>query len=298
MTFLNKSAQAEDGGRSPTAAACTSATIWAGLPLEHPRVMGILNVTPDSFSDGACHLDPQHAVAAGLAMAAAGADIVDVGGESTRPGAQPVAPDEERSRVVPVIHALAEAGVKVSIDTRNATTMAAALDAGAAIVNDISALTHDPAAAALVAARGCPIILMHMRGDPATMNSHAAYADIAREVIAELAARVLAAEQAGIARDAIAIDPGIGFAKLAPHSLELLRRLPELAVLRCPIVVGVSRKSFIGRTGGESDPRRRLPGSLAAGLFAVLRGAHIVRVHDVPETVQALKLWNALAAPR
>jgi dihydropteroate synthase len=182
----------------------------------------------------------------------------------------------------------------VSIDTRNAATMAAALDAGAAIVNDISALTHDPDAAALAAARGCPVVLMHMRGDPASMNARAAYTDIAPEVVDELAARIQAAEQAGIARDAIAIDPGIGFAKLAPHSLELLRRLPELAVLGCPILVGVSRKSFIGRIGGESDPQRRLPGSLAAGLFAVSRGAQILRVHDVAETVQALRLWGAL----
>jgi dihydropteroate synthase len=259
--------------------------------------MGVLNVTPDSFSDGGDHVDPRRAIEAGRAMAAAGADIVDVGGESARPGAPPTAPDEEQRRVVPAIRALADAGVLVSIDTRNAATMAAALDAGAAIVNDISALTHDPAAAALVAARRCPVVLMHMRGDPATMNARAAYTDIAREVADELAARIAAAKQAGIAPGAIAIDPGIGFAKLAPHSLELLRRLPELAVLRHPILVGVSRKSFIGRTGGEPDPRRRLPGSLAAGLFAVAQGAHILRVHDVPETVQALRLWGALASP-
>jgi len=270
---------------------------WAGLSLDRLRVMGVLNVTPDSFSDGGRHLDPRCAIQAGLAMAAAGADIVDVGGESTRPGAPPVSPDEEQMRVVPVIRALAGAGVMVSIDTRNAATMAAALDAGAAIVNDISALTHDPDAAALVAARFCPVVLMHMRGDPATMNARATYADIAREVTDELAARIEAAEQAGIARDAIAIDPGIGFAKLAPHSLELLRRLPELAVLHRPILVGVSRKSFIGRLGDEPDPQRRLPGSLAAGLFAISRGAHILRVHDVPETVQALKLWASLVTP-
>jgi dihydropteroate synthase len=283
-----------DGDSAPLS---TSTTAWAGLSLERPRVMGILNVTPDSFSDGGQRFDPQRAVAGGLAMAAAGADIVDVGGESTRPGAQPISENEEHARVVPVIRALAGAGVKVSVDTRNAATMAAALDAGAAIVNDISALTHDTAAAALVAARGCPIILMHMRGGPATMNAHAVYVDIALEVAAELAARVVAAEQAGIARNAIAVDPGIGFAKLAPHSLELLRRLPELAALRCPIVVGASRKSFIGTTSGEPDPQRRLPGSLAVGLFAVFRGAHILRVHDVPETVQALRLWNSLDTP-
>jgi len=259
--------------------------------------MGVLNVTPDSFSDGGRHADPRRAVAVGQAMVEAGADIVDVGGESTRPGAPPVSPGEEQTRVVPVIRGLAAAGVMVSIDTRNAATMAAALDAGAAIVNDISALTHDPHAAALVAARGCPVVLMHMRGDPATMNARATYADIAREVMDELAARIAAAEQAGIAREAIAIDPGIGFAKLAPHSLELLRRLPELAALRRPILVGVSRKSFIGRLGDEPDPRRRLPGSLAAGLFALSHGAHILRVHDVPETIQALKLWAVLVSP-
>jgi dihydropteroate synthase len=297
MTLVHASTKPVEGGRSPPLASAIGATTWAGLSLDRPRVMGILNVTPDSFSDGGRHLDPRRAIAAGLAMAAAGADIVDAGGESTRPGAQPITRDEECSRVVPVIRVLAEAGVTVSIDTRNAATMAAALDAGATIVNDISALTHDPAAAALVAARGCPVVLMHMRGDPATMNARAVYADIAGEVAAELAARVAAAEQAGIACDAIAIDPGIGFAKLAPHSLELLRRLPELAVLHRPIVVGVSRKSFIGGTVSESDPRRRLPGSLAAGLFALSRGAHILRVHDVPETVQALKLWSALTTP-
>jgi dihydropteroate synthase len=279
------------------APALRAATAWAGLSLDRPRVMGVLNVTPDSFSDGGSHLDPGPAIAAGLAMAAAGADIVDVGGESTRPGAPPTPPDEEQRRVVPVIRALVEAGVKVSVDTRNAATMAAALDAGAAIVNDISALAHDPDAPALVAALGCPVVLMHMRGDPATMNARAVYTDIAREVTGELATRIQAAQRAGIARDAIAIDPGIGFAKLAPHSLELLRRLPELASLGCPILVGVSRKSFIGRLGDEPDPQRRLPGSLAAGLFALSHGAHILRVHDVPETVQALKLWIALVSP-
>jgi dihydropteroate synthase len=257
--------------------------------------MGILNVTPDSFSDGGAYLDPGMAIRAGLAMAEAGADIIDVGGESTRPGAQPISVIEEQARVLPVIRALTNAGLRVSIDSRHAATMAAALDAGAAIVNDVTALTHDPAAAALVAARGCPVVLMHMRGDPATMNAHAVYTDIAREVTDELATRIAAAEQAGISPDAIAIDPGIGFAKLAPHSVELLRRLPELAVLRRPILVGVSRKSFIGRLGGQPDPRLRFPGSLAAGLFAVSRGATILRVHDVAETVQALRVWQALS---
>ncbi|HEY1936110.1 MAG TPA: dihydropteroate synthase [Acetobacteraceae bacterium] len=267
---------------------------WAGLSLDQPRIMGVLNVTPDSFSDGGAYADTDAAIAAGLAMVAAGADIVDVGGESTRPGSPPTAPEEECRRVVPVVRALAAAGVRVSIDTRNGATMQAALDAGAAIVNDVSALTHDPRAAAVVAAARCPVVLMHMRGTPDTMNARAVYADLAGEVAAELRARIDAAEVAGVAREAIAIDPGIGFAKLAPQSVELLRRLPELAVLGRPILVGVSRKSFIGRITGEADPRRRLPASLAAALFALSRGARILRVHDVAETVQALRMWQAL----
>lgn len=272
------------------------APMWAGLTLDRPRVMGILNVTPDSFSDGGRHLEPPQAIALGRAMAAAGADIIDVGGESTRPGAAPVTAEQEQARVVPVIRGLADAGLRVSIDSRNAATMAAALDAGAAIVNDVSALAHDPAAIALVAQRRCPVILMHTRGVPADMNARPVYTDIAAEVSAELGARIAAAQAAGIGPDAIAIDPGIGFAKLAPHSIELLRRLPELAVLGRPILVGVSRKSFIGRVGEEPEPQRRFPGSIAAGVFALSRGARILRVHDVPETVQAIKVWIALTA--
>jgi dihydropteroate synthase len=256
--------------------------------------MGVLNVTPDSFSDGGCYADPETAIAAGLAMAQAGADIIDVGGESTRPDAQPTPSGEEQARIIPVIRGLAAAGVLVSVDTRNAATMAVALDAGAAIVNDVYALAYDPAAASLVAARGCPVVLMHMRGSPATMYAEAHYEDVAADVTRELAARIDAAERTGIARHNIAIDPGIGFAKTAPQSLELLRRLPELAALGCPLLVGVSRKSFIGAATGEADARWRLPGSLAAGLFAVSRGAAILRVHDVPETVQAIRMWQGL----
>lgn len=257
--------------------------------------MGVVNVTPDSFSDGGAHRDAAVAIRTGLAMAEAGADIIDVGGESTRPGAPPTSPEEERARVLPVIRGLAAQGLCVSVDTRHAPTMAAALDAGAAIVNDVTALTHDSDAAGVVARRGCPVVLMHMRGTPATMNAEARYVDVALDVVAELAARIAAAERAGVVREQIAIDPGIGFAKLAPQSVEMLRRLPELAMLGCPIVVGVSRKSFLGHLTGEADPRRRLPGSLAAGLFAVMRGAHILRVHDVAETMQALRVWQALA---
>ncbi len=270
--------------------------LWAGLTLDRPRVMGVLNVTPDSFSDGGKFLDTEKAIAAGIAMAAAGADIVDVGGESTRPSAAPTSPETERTRIIPVIQALAEAGLRVSVDTRHASTMAEALDAGATIVNDVYALSHDPAAAKLVAERRCPVVLMHMRGTPADMYAQAHYMDIAADVLCELADRIAVAERAGIARDAIAIDPGIGFAKTAEQSVELLRRLSELAVLYRPIVVGVSRKSFIGEVAGEADPGRRLPGSLASALFALSRGAAILRVHDVTATIQAIKVWQALTA--
>ena len=269
---------------------------WAGLSLDRPRVMGVLNVTPDSFSDGGDFLDPEAAVSAGLAMAAAGADIVDVGGESTRPQSQPTPQGEEQRRILPVISALAASGLRVSVDTRHAATMAAALDAGAAIVNDVYALGYDMAAGPLVAARGCPVILMHMRGIPADMYAHARYDDVAAEVARELDQRIEAAERAGVARDRIAIDPGIGFAKTAEQSVELLRRLPELRSLGYPIVVGASRKSFLGTVAGEQDPRRRLPGSLAAGLFALSRGAAILRVHNVPETIQAIKVWRTLTS--
>jgi dihydropteroate synthase len=267
---------------------------WAGLSLNRPRIMGVLNVTPDSFSDGGRYHDPGVAIAAGLAMTESGADIVDVGGESTRPGSPPTAPAEERRRVVPVVQALSRRGVCVSIDTRNASTMEAALDAGAAIVNDVSALTHDARSVAVVAAARCPVVLMHMRGTPDTMNAQSVYTDIVAEVRVELAAHIAAAEASGVAPGAIAIDPGIGFAKLAPNSVELLRRLRDLNVLNRAMVVGVSRKSFLGRIAVEPDPQRRLAASLAAGLFALGQGAHVLRVHDVAETVQALRVWQAL----
>jgi dihydropteroate synthase len=272
-----------------------ASSVWAGMSLDRPRVMGVLNVTPDSFSDGG-KVDPETAVAAGLAMWADGADIVDVGGESARPGAQPIAPEIERARILPVIGTLAAAGVRVSVDTCHATTMAAALDAGAAIVNDISGLRHDQASAELIAARGCPVILMHMRGTPATMMGLANYDDIAAEVAAELAARLETAWSAGIRREAVAIDPGFGFAKHPRHSLSLLRDLSRLTALDLPIVAGVSRKGFIGATSGEEQPARRFPGSIAAGLFALSRGAAVLRVHDVKETVQAIRVWHALKA--
>jgi dihydropteroate synthase len=267
---------------------------WAGLALDRPRVMGILNVTPDSFSDGGRRIDPQAAIDAGFAMAAEGADIVDVGGESTRPGAPVVPPHQEHDRIIPVIRALAAASIRVSVDTRNAATMQAALAAGAAIVNDVSGLTHDPAAAAVVSRAGCPVVLMHMRGTPATMNSLARYDDVVKEVRAELRHRVGAALAAGIAADQIALDPGIGFAKLPEHSIAMLRGLPDLVSLGYPLLVGVSRKSFIGALSKEPRADHRIGGSLAAELFALTRGASILRVHDVRETVQAVRVWHTL----
>ncbi len=267
---------------------------WGDLD-NSPIVMGILNATPDSFSDGADNLATAQAVQAGRTMIADGAGILDIGGESTRPGAIPVSPEEEQRRILPVIAALAGLGVPLSVDSRNAATMAAALDAGATIVNDVSALAHDPAAALLIACRGCPIVLMHMRGTPATMLTHAIYSDVAAEVLAELAVRVAAAESAGISRSSIAIDPGIGFAKTAEQNISLLQRLPILVSLGCRIMVGVSRKNFIGMLGGATDPKQRMAGSVAAGLFALAHGATILRVHDVAATVQAVRVWRGLA---
>ncbi len=260
----------------------------AALPQGRPLVMGIVNITPDSFSDAGVHFEPRSAIESARAMMTAGADLIDVGGEGT-------SPETERARILPVIRDLANAGIAVSVDTRNADTMEAALAAGARIVNDVSALHHDPRAAGVVARHACPVILMHMRGDPATMMGLAAYDDVAVDVTQELAERVAAAVAAGIARERIAVDPGLGFAKGPGQNEELLRRLPILANLGCPIVVGASRKGFIGRLSGEADARRRVAGSIAAALYAVSRGASVVRVHDVAETVQALRVWRGVA---
>ncbi len=268
---------------------------WAGLPADRPAVMGILNVTPDSFSDGGRHFDPLAAIAAGQAMAEAGAAIIDVGGESTRPGAEAVAPEEEQRRIVPVIRALAARGILVSADTRNAATMAAALAAGAAIINDVSGLTHDPDALALIARRDCAVVMMHMRGTPATMKSLATYGDVTREVLAELGAHLQAAHAAGIAPGRIALDPGFGFAKEGTQNLDLMRRLALFANFGYPLLIGVSRKRLVGMASGEVAAARRAPGSIAAGLYALGHGALILRVHDVAETVQAVRVWDSLS---
>ena len=258
-----------------------------------PVIMGIVNASADSFANGgiAQSLDDAER------MIAEGAAILDIGGESTRPFAAAITPAEEQARILPLIEALAGRAVPLCIDTRHASTMRAALEVGASMVNDVSGLTHDPAAAAIVAHAGCRVVLMHMRGTPQTMTGLSHYADVVADVRCELAERVAAAERAGIARANIIVDPGIGFAKTPAQNLELLRRLDEFAVLGLPILVGLSRKSFIGVYGKEADPQRRAPGSIAAALFALQRGASLLRVHDVPETVQAVRLWDALHAP-
>ena len=266
---------------------------WAGLA-PGAVVMGILNVTPDSFSDGGDTLAPARAIVAGQQMIDEGAGIIDIGGESTRPGAAPTPSEDEQRRILPVIAALAGRGALISVDTRSAATMAAALDTGADIINDVSALQHDPAAARLLAERRCPVVLMHMRGTPETMRAYTTYYDVAAEVMAELAARIAAAEAAGIDRSNIAVDPGIGFAKTGEQSVEMLQRLPVLLGLGCRIMVGASRKSFIGRLAGETDPKQRTGGSLAAGMFALAHGATILRVHDVFATIQAVRTWREL----
>lgn len=267
---------------------------WAGLG-PGPHVMGILNVTPDSFSDGGDHLDTRAAIKAGEQMLIEGASIVDVGGESTRPGATPVDASVEQARVLFVVRALVQMGAVVSIDTRNAGTMARALDEGARIVNDVTALAHDPAALPLVVARACPVVLMHMRGTPETMKSLATYGNVAAEVVDELSIRVITTCNAGVAQANIAIDPGFGFAKDAEQSLTLLQHLSTLCVFGCPLLVGISRKATIGMLTSENDPKRRGAGSLAATLFALARGARVLRVHDVAETVQAVKVWSRVA---
>ena len=267
---------------------------FAGMALDRPRVMGIVNVTPDSFSDGGETPDTSSATARGRAMLAAGADILDIGGESTRPGAAPVSADEEARRVLPVIEALAGDGAMVSVDTRCAATMAAACEAGARIVNDVTALASDRDSLAVAAALEVPVILMHMQGEPQTMQAAPRYDFAPLDVYDVLAARIAACEAAGIARCDIAVDPGIGFGKTVAHNLQILARLSVLRTLGCAVVLGVSRKSFIARVGGGEPAERRLGGSLAAGLAGLAGGAHVLRVHDVAETRQALAMWSAI----
>jgi dihydropteroate synthase len=257
------------------------------------QVLGIVNVTPDSFSDGGHHATVDLAVAHGERLLTEGADMLDVGGESTRPGAADVAPEEEAARVIPVVARLVRAGVRVSIDTRRADVAARALDLGAWMVNDVSG-GADPAMFGTVARAGCAFTLMHMRGVPSTMQAHAHYDDVCDEVWGELAARVAAAVAAGVDPSRIVWDPGIGFAKGTEHNLALLRDLP-LRTRGRAVMVGASRKRFIGELTGQAVAAERVEGSLAVALHAAASGAAWVRVHDVAATVRALTVWRAIA---
>lgn len=262
------------------------------LALDRPRVMGILNVTADSFSDGGCFLDAARATSHGLALAADGADLVDVGGESTRPGAEPVPLELELARVIPVVRALAKEGISVSVDTMKPEVMREALDAGCVMVNDVNAFRAEGAIAA-VAGSGAGLCVMHMQGTPASMQADPRYDDVVAEVGAYLAARAHELEAAGVARDRIAIDPGFGFGKNFAHNAALLAGLARIASRGYPVVAGLSRKRLIGEITGRPVGERGA-GSVAAALLAVQNGARIVRVHDVRETVDALKVLQAL----
>jgi dihydropteroate synthase len=262
--------------------------------LDQPQVMGILNATPDSFSDGGSFTDAAGAANAGADMASKGAAIIDVGGESTRPGASNVWEGDEIERVVPIIRQLAGGGAAVSIDTRKAGVIEAALGAGARLVNDVSALTFDDRSADAIAASGVPVILMHCQGDPQTMQDNPRYGDVLVEVYEWLESRIAAAEASGISRSKILIDPGFGFGKTVAHNLELMNGLSLFHSLGCSVVLGASRKRTIGALSNEAPADRRLAGSIAFALKAVEQGTQIIRVHDVPETVQALRVWRGL----
>ena len=268
---------------------------FGGLAMDRPRIMGILNVTPDSFSDGGLFLRPEAAVMQARKMAA-GADILDVGGESTRPGAAEVAAEEEIARTAPVIAALRAGGLDlpVSIDTRKAGVARAAFAAGATILNDVTALGFDPAMAATAAELAAPVILMHSIATPETMQDDPQYDDVLLDVYDALAERLAVAEAAGIPRARLAVDPGIGFGKTLAYNLTLLARLSLFHVLGVPVLLGASRKRFIGTLSGEAEAARRMPGSLAVALAGVAQGMQMIRVHDVAETRQALSLWQAV----
>jgi dihydropteroate synthase len=273
------------------------------LSLDEPRIMGVVNVTPDSFYDGGRYARPEQAIARGAALLAQGAHILDVGGESTRPGATPVSESEERARVLPVVEALVAAGATVSIDTRHAGVMRAAVAAGAALINDVGALAGEHSLAT-AAELGVPIVLMHGTAhadraiDPRTMQNDPRYEDVVLDVYAYLEARVAACEAAGIARDKLIVDPGIGFAKTPAHNAALLEALTLFHGLGCPVLMGVSRKSFIARFSSGEPADQRLPGSLAAAQWCVAQGVQILRVHDVAETRQALAVAATAADPR
>lgn len=266
----------------------------AGLALDRPRLMGVINVTPDSFSDGGAFLELAQAIAHGELLCQQGADILDIGGESTRPGARPVSPDEEKRRVLPIIRHFANQGILVSVDTSKAEVMRAALDHGARIINDVSGLTADPNSSEVAVSSGAWVILMHMQGSPQTMQHHPGYQDVVTDIFDWFARRIECCVSAGIDLSRIAVDPGIGFGKTLEHNLALMRRASLFQTLGVAVVYGLSRKSFIGQLHPRSSPQQRLAGSLAAGLAVLDQGAQILRVHDVEETAQARAVWEAL----
>ncbi len=266
----------------------------AGLKGPWPLIMGIVNVTPDSFHDGGGRLDPNAAIAHGRALASAGAAVLDIGGESTRPGANAVPVAEELARVIPVIEALAGEDLVLSVDTRHAAVMAAAIKAGARMINDVTALRHDPDSLDCAAGLAVPVVLMHSRGEPSSMQTMTHYDDLIMDVFDALAARVAACAAAGMDRGQLLIDPGLGFAKDAAQSAELLRQMTSFHALGCPVLIGPSRKSFIGNLTGARRSEDRLPGSLAAALWAMLQGAAVLRVHDVAETAQMMAMFQCL----
>jgi dihydropteroate synthase len=262
--------------------------------------MGIVNVTPDSFSDGGRFLDQEAALAHARRLIAEGADVLDVGGESTRPGAEPVAAEEEIARVAPLIRAIrAESSIPIAVDTMKPKVARAAIAAGASIWNDVTALRHAPGSLAAAAELGCEVVLMHMQGEPRTMQAEPRYDDVVAEVAEFLLARAEAAMAAGVARERIWLDPGVGFGKhMLRHNLPLLAGLDRIAALGFPVLLGVSRKRFIGALDGDAPADQRLGGSIAAALAGVAQGVAAVRVHDVCETVQALRVWQAIRAAR
>ena len=305
LGIVARSAYDQDAAAIPPALRASIATQMAALALpraafadlnvSRPTLMGVLNVTPDSFSDGGRFDCIESAVAHGVALVKVGAAIIDVGGESTRPGAVPVGETQEIARVVPVVKALAARGVPVSIDTRHASVMAAAIGAGAGVVNDISALA-DPKALAVAAGENISVVLMHMQGEPRSMQDNPTYAWAPGDIYDFLESRIAACLAAGIPKTRIAVDPGLGFGKTDEHNAQIMDHLAMFHGLGCPLVVGASRKGFIGRMSRGEAAQDRLPGSLAAALHAAGQGAQILRVHDVTETRQALNVAQRLSA--
>jgi dihydropteroate synthase len=268
----------------------------ADMKFDKPSLMGIVNVTPDSFSDGGLYFDPAQAVSHGLKLIAEGADILDIGGESTRPGANPVTIDEEITRVIPVIKGLAGQGALISIDTRHAATMQAAIDAGAGMINDITALRGDRDSLAIAAAADVPVCLMHMQGEPRTMQVNPEYADVTQDVLSFLLQQAGHAQAAGVKKENIILDPGIGFGKNLDHNLDLLKHIETFTRAGYPVLLGASRKSFISKLmEQDAPPENRLGGSLATVLRGLDAGVAIFRVHDIAATRQAIKVWQEIA---